>query len=260
MLRNQSQFQISNTREKLEKPKLVQNQNVEMFHSRIVPLTRKGFFWDDPFFTNVWEDFEKLRSDIWKGNQDFFSRFQQTRQDQQVNSLQHSRNLTFNRNSFESDSDFGLSRRWLMPKGIFDEDSANFQLKDQVLRVKDDENKFEVSIDTHGFKPEDLQVRISNNIVSISAKHEEKTNESNSKSYSSRQLSKSFTLPQGCKMDTVTSNLSKDGLLIISAPKPNANGQCAPSSRKIQIQTGPLDGARTAPEENNSAPRYRLVG
>merc|ERR1712008_518204 len=113
--------------------------------------------------------------------------------------LQHSRNLTFNRNSFESDSDFGLFRRWLMPKGIFDEDSANFQLKDQVLRVKDDENKFEVSIDTHGFKPEDLQVRISNNIVSISAKHEEKTNESNSKSYSSRQLSKSFTLPKAVK-------------------------------------------------------------
>ena len=62
-------------------------------------------------------------------------------------------------------------------------------------------------------------------------------------------------------MDMVSSNLSKDGLLIISAPKPNANGQGgAPSSRKIQIQTGPLDGARTVPEENNSAPRYRLVG
>ena len=61
-------------------------------------------------------------------------------------------------------------------------------------------------------------------------------------------------------MDTVSSNLSKDGLLIISAPKPNSNGQGAPSSRKIQIQTGPLDGGRTAPEENNSAPCYRLVG
>ena len=35
----------------------------------------------------------------------------------------------FARNSFTSDSDFGLSRRWLMPKGIFDEDLANFQLK-----------------------------------------------------------------------------------------------------------------------------------
>lgn len=41
MLRNQSQFQISNTREKLEKSNQIQNQNVEMFPSRIVPLVSK---------------------------------------------------------------------------------------------------------------------------------------------------------------------------------------------------------------------------
>ena len=35
----------------------------------------------------------------------------------------------FASNSFTSDSDFGLSRRWLMPKGIFDEDLARFQLE-----------------------------------------------------------------------------------------------------------------------------------
>ena len=52
-------------------------------------------------------------------------------------------------------------------------------------------------------------------------------------------------------MDTASSNLSKDSLLIISATKPNTSGQVAPSSRKIQIQTGSLDEARTAPEENN---------
>jgi len=46
-----------------------------MAFSRIVPLTRRDFFWDDPFFSNFWEDFEKLRSDIWKGNEDFFNRF-----------------------------------------------------------------------------------------------------------------------------------------------------------------------------------------
>merc|ERR1712020_410264 len=139
----------------------------------------------------------------------------------------------FARNSFTSDSDFGLSRRWLMPKGIFDEDLANFQLKDEVLCVKDDDNKFEVSIDTHGFKPEDLQVKIQDNVVSIQGKHEEKTDESNSKSYVSRHLAKSFTLPQGCKMETVSSNLSKDGLLIVSAPKIEASRQGSPSQNLI---------------------------
>merc|ERR1712203_870662 len=213
------QFQISSSsieNRACEKSNQIQNEEM-LFPTRIVPLTRKGFFWDDPFFTNVWEDFEKLRSEIWKGNQDFFSRFRQTSQDQQVNALQHSRNLTFNRNSFESDPDFGLSRRWLMPKGIFDEDSANFQLKDQVLRVKDDENKFEVSIDTHGFKPEDLQVKVQNNIVSFSQTRGENKRIKQQKLFFPTTIKKLYTLPQGCKMDTVSSNLSKDGLLIISA-------------------------------------------
>merc|ERR1719511_322499 len=119
----------------------------------------------------------------------------------------------FASNSFTSDSDFGLSRRWLMPKGIFDEDLARFQLKDEVLCIKNDDNKFEVSIDTHGFKPEDLQVKIQDNVVSIQGKHEEKKDEPNSKSYAFKKFARSFTLPQGCKMQSVTSNLSKDGLL-----------------------------------------------
>jgi len=108
------------------------------------------------------------------------------------------------------------------------------QLKDEVLRVKDDENKFEVSIDTHGYKPEDLQVKIKDNVVSIEAKSEEKKDEPNSKSYACKKFARSFTLPQGCKMQSVTSNLSKDGLLIVSAPKVEAIQQT--SSRKVPIE------------------------
>merc|ERR1712008_361964 len=40
-------------------------------------MTHRDFFWDDPFFSNVWDDFEKMRTDIWKGHEDFFSRFNQ---------------------------------------------------------------------------------------------------------------------------------------------------------------------------------------
>jgi len=107
-------------------------------------------------------------------------------------------------------------------------------LQDEVLRVKDDDNKFEVSIDTHGYKPEDLQVKIKDNVVSIEAKSEEKKDEPNSKSYACKKFARSFTLPQGCKMQSVTSNLSKDGLLIVSAPKVEAVQQT--SSRKVPIE------------------------
>merc|ERR1712183_444255 len=140
--------------------------------------------------------------------------------------------------SSTSDSDFGRSRSWLMPKGFFDEDFANFSdLIPKTLltpQLKDEDNKFEVSIDTHGYKPEDLQVKIKDNVVSIEAKSEEKKDEPNSKSYACKKFARSFTLPQGCKMQSVTSNLSKDGLLIVSAPKVEAIQQT--SSRKVPIE------------------------
>ena len=87
------------------------------------------------------------------------------------------------------------------------------------MKVKEDDSKFEVSVDTHGYKPEDLQVKIKDNMVTIEAKNEEKKEETNSKSYSAKHFSRSFTLPQGCKAQNVTSNLSKDGLLLVTAPK-----------------------------------------
>lgn len=97
-----------------------------------------------------------------------------------------------------------------------------FTFQDEVLKVKEDDTKFEVSVDTHGYKPEDLQVRIKDNMVTIEAKNEEKKEETNSKSYSAKHFSRSFTLPQGCKAQSVTSNLSKDGLLLVTAPKTEA--------------------------------------
>merc|ERR1711963_602429 len=205
--------------------------------SRIVPMTRRDFFWDDPFFSNVWDDFEKMRTDIWKGHEDFFSRF-----NQQEKALQNEAE-SFMKNSKNESRIMEKSMKKSSSK--FEEDFSKFsdlipktlltpQLKDEVLRVKDDENKFEVSIDTHGYKPEDLQVKIKDNVVSIEAKSEEKKDEPNSKSYACKKFARSFTLPQGCKMQSVTSNLSKDGLLIVSAPKVEAIQQT--SSRKVPIE------------------------
>merc|ERR1711963_1335457 len=148
-----------------------------------VPLARRDFFFEDPFFASVWEDFEKLRRDIWSGHGSF---------------LQNG--------DFWPASRFSSvfpEKRWFYPENFFDDD------------------KFKVSLDTHGFQPEDLQIKVKDNIVNIEAKHEEKKSDSTSKSYSSKHLSKSYTLPQGCKMEDVKSNLSADGILMVSAPKKN---------------------------------------
>jgi len=233
-------------------------------NNRTVPLTRRDFFWDDPFFSNVWEDFDQMRRDFWQDNRDFFKRFEdqfkalesesriskESAAKSSLSSLKSSKMLkresagsneimNYNRNAGSSaldfDEDFGSfwPRRWLMPRGFFDSEFDRFpdifsrdflssKFKDEVLKVKEDDSKFEVSVDTHGYKPEDLQVRIKDNMVTIEAKNEEKKEETNSKSYSAKHFSRSFTLPQGCKAQSVTSNLSKDGLLLVTAPKTEA--------------------------------------
>ena len=60
-------------------------------------------------------------------------------------------------------------------------------------------------------------------------------------------------------METVSSNLSKDGLLIVSAPKIDPGSSSF--SRKIPIETEKLGGTtkKTFPELN-LGPRPRLVG
>lgn len=240
---------------------------------RTVPLTRRDFFWEDPFFSNVWEDFDRMRQEIWQESRDFFNRFDRfDKQDEALKKdteslkssmLESSRAKKYSKmmekstsskneisRDFDDFGDFGdfgkfTSRRWLMPRGFFDSEFTNFsellprtllthQLKDEVLRVKEDENKFEVSVDTHGYKPEELEVKIKDNIVTIEAKHQEKKDEENNKSFVSRHFSRSFTLPQGCKMERVTSNLSADGLLLVTAPKIETISN--QPSRKVPIE------------------------
>merc|ERR1711963_1113332 len=138
-----------------------------------VPLIRRDLFFEDPFFSNVWEDFETLKKEIWSEHR-----------------------------SLLSDSDFWPrsrlipsfpSRRWFFPDNFLEDFKLLPQLKDEILKVTDDDNKFEVSLDTHGFQPEDLQIK--DNVINIEAKHEEKKSDDNSKSYVSRHLSRSYTLP-----------------------------------------------------------------
>merc|ERR1719289_304264 len=112
-------------------------------------------------------------------------------------------------------------RRWMLPslKNEF-KDMNLFQSKDsEVIRVKEDDNKMEVSLDTSQYRPDELSVSVSGGVVSVEGKHEEKA-EDGSKMVS-RQFARKYTLPNGAKPEDVVSNLSSDGVLVITAKKPN---------------------------------------
>ncbi len=94
--------------------------------------------------------------------------------------------------------------------------SANSFL--QVIRIKNDDSKFEVSLDVHDFRPDEIKVNIKDSMLSIEAKHEEKTDNK----VVMKHFSRSYTLPESCMPSKVESNLSSDGILVITAPKQQA--------------------------------------
>merc|ERR1712189_154385 len=85
--------------------------------------------------------------------------------------------------------------------------------------VKEDDSHMKISLDTSQYKPEDLKVSVNNGIVTVQGNYEEK-DESGSKMVL-RRFSKTFTLPACVKEEEISSNLSSDGVLTITAPKQN---------------------------------------
>ena len=110
-------------------------------------------------------------------------------------------------------------RKWMMPSSFKDfKDMDIFQSKDsEVIRVKEDDAKMEVSLDTSQYRPDELSVSVTEGVVTIEGKHEEKA-EDGSKMVS-RQFVRKYTLPSGARTEDVTSNLSSDGVLVITVDK-----------------------------------------
>jgi len=110
-------------------------------------------------------------------------------------------------------------RRWMLPslKSEF-KDMDLFNGKDrEVIRVKDDDNKMEVSLDTSAYRPDELSVSVAGGAITVEGKHEEKA-EDGSKMVS-RQFIRKYSLPAGARAEDVVSNLSSDGVLVITANK-----------------------------------------
>merc|ERR1711976_277125 len=89
--------------------------------------------------------------------------------------------------------------------------------EENVIKVKDDEKVFEITMDTSQYKPDELKVNVEQNTLTVEAKHEEKSEDG--RNFVSKQFCRRYSLPRDCKREQVASNLSADGVLVISAPK-----------------------------------------
>lgn len=82
--------------------------------------------------------------------------------------------------------------------------------------VKADKDKFQVVLDVQQFKPEEINVKVVDKFVVVEGKHEEKQDEHGS---ISRHFIRKYLIPEQCDVDQVSSSLSSDGVLSITAPR-----------------------------------------
>ena len=82
-------------------------------------------------------------------------------------------------------------------------------------KAKQGDGKFVVKLDLRGFKPEDIKVQLRGHELSVTGKHE-----SEDQGFCfSRDYSHCVLLPDDADLGSVTSRLSKEGLLIIEASR-----------------------------------------
>merc|ERR1712212_1096296 len=111
-----------------------------------------------------------------------------------------------------------LPKQWMLPQLL--QDFHLPEMKDSLmLGLQEEKDKMEVTLDTSGYKPDELKVEIKEGgIVRVEGKHEEKSEAG--AVMVSRQFVKEYALPESSKPDGVESSLSKDGVLVITMPKP----------------------------------------
>merc|ERR1711902_290924 len=213
------------------------NKLKKMSGSR-VPVTMRDFFFDDPFFKNSWEDFDKVRDAMFTESRDMWKKFDEDFRNMACMSnnimlespsggaitaeeqTSAPRSLMRQDSKSRWENGWMFPRRWMLPalNSDFSNNTDIFKSKDtEVIRVKEDDSKLEVSLDTSQYRPDELSVSVSDGVLRVEGKHEEKA-EDGSKMVS-RMFSRKYTLPPSTKQEEVASNLSSDGVLVITAPK-----------------------------------------
>ena len=107
--------------------------------------------------------------------------------------------------------------------------------------MTNDDQKFEVTLDVSEYKPEELKVTTVNNTLAIEGKHEAHKSDQDNTPMSTasgsssvmRQFSRKWTLPTDADPNNVVSNLSSDGILMITAPRKGAIASQVPIQKAI---------------------------
>ena len=95
-------------------------------------------------------------------------------------------------------------------------------------KTKTDDDKFVVRLNLRGFKPEEIKVQLRGHELTVTGKHRSEEDGS----YLSRDYSRRVLLPDDAELSSVTSRLTKKGLLTIEVARDPA---LLPSERNVEL-------------------------
>ena len=201
-----------------------------------VPMTLREQFLQDLFFSSSLTDMDRMREEFWQQSQLTRERF-----DDQCR-------VGGRRNSREKSSlksrDWVMPRQWMMPdKEICDTQDSN------LISLKDDDSKMEISLNTSGYKPSELRVNVVDDEISIEGRHEERSE--GGQTMISRQFSRRYNLPLEAVVSEVESNLSQDGILVVTIPKEKRIKEIKESEKSKESQ---VFGSKRKSKESDKLP------
>merc|ERR1719320_2326731 len=132
----------------------VEHRSSSSKNQSLIPMTMRDSFFDDPFFKDF---FEKSRK-----------RFEE--------SMKHIESDMMSTNIFDENKNTLQSSSWIYPEMFKGNSEPVFSFKDSnQIRLVDDDTKLEISLDTTGYKPDELKVSAGQGIICVEGKHEEKS-------------------------------------------------------------------------------------
>jgi len=133
---------------------------------------------------------------------------------------------------------------WVLPFDFLDEFwGAPFKKTDAKEKaiIANTNDKFEVKLNVIDYKPSELNVKISNGMVTIEGMHEEKKTKNDEahhilrEQFVSRNFTRTFRLPENVLEDKLECRLASDGQLIVAAPLKAIERPSTPAIRSIPI-------------------------
>ena len=105
-----------------------------------------------------------------------------------------------------------------------------------AVNVKEDNDKYNIEVAVPGMEKKDFDVSVENGVLNISARHEEKDEDTNEnftrREFSYRSFRRSFTLPESVKDEDIQAKY-EEGILRIMIPKKEEAKK--EDTRKIEI-------------------------